>query len=61
VDGLSALPRLREQEPDAAVVVLSTAQAEEAESRSLLLGARAFLHKPRDVFAIPGLLRAAVA
>jgi CheY-like chemotaxis protein len=60
MDGLTALPELRAREPGAAVVVLSSAEREEAEERTIGLGAHAFLTKPRDIFAVPGLVRAAV-
>jgi DNA-binding NarL/FixJ family response regulator len=61
MDGMTALPELRAREPGAAVVVLSSAEPDDAEPRSIDLGARAFVRKPHDIFAVPGLLRDAVA
>ena len=61
MDGLTALPKLREVAPRAQVVVLSTAQPEEAADSVARLGARGFVHKPADIFAVPGELRRAVA
>lgn len=61
MDGFAALPRLREVAPRAQVIVLSTAQAEEAADNVVRLGARGFVHKPADIFAVPNELRRAIA
>ena len=61
MDGLTALPRLREVAPNAQIVVLSTAQPEDAAANVVKLGARGFVHKPADIFAVPRELRRAVA
>ena len=53
LDGYSALPELRAALPDCKIVALSTARSEEAEARSLELGADAFVEKPRDIFELP--------
>jgi CheY-like chemotaxis protein len=60
MDGLTALPRIRACAPQADVVMLSTGAAEDLEEESLRRGARAFLHKPRDIRALPEMLRAAM-
>ena len=61
MDGLTALPRLREAAPAAKIVVLSTARAEEAADNVVELGARGFVSKPSDIFAVPRALREAAA
>jgi CheY-like chemotaxis protein len=61
MDGLTALPRLRELAPRARIVVLSTARAEEAAEDVVDLGANGFVHKPADIFSVPRELRRAVA
>ncbi len=61
VDGLTALPRLREAAPGASIVMLTTGSGEELERSCMTLGARAFLRKPRDIFTLPAALRAALA
>jgi DNA-binding NarL/FixJ family response regulator len=55
--GLEALPLVRERAPDAQVVVLSTAWAEQVAHETERLGARAFLEKPRDILELPDRLR----
>ena len=59
--GIEALPKIREEAPDAQVIVLSTAWAERVESDSLRLGAKAFVEKPRDIHDLPGAIREALA
>lgn len=59
--GIEALPRIREQAPEAKVIVLSTAWAQRVEDDSLRLGAQAFVEKPRDIHDLPGALREALA
>jgi CheY-like chemotaxis protein len=61
MDGLTALPAIRRTAPHAEVVMLSTGAAADLEAESLRRGARAFLHKPQDIHALPGLLQAAIA
>lgn len=61
MDGLTALPHLRKAAPRSQVVVLSTASASEAEAEVVQLGARGFVHKPPDIFAVSRALREAVA
>jgi CheY-like chemotaxis protein len=61
MDGLTALPAIRRSAPRADVVMLSTGAAADLEAESLRRGARAFLHKPQDIHALPGLLRAAMS
>ena len=61
MDGMTALPMLRELVPGSEVVVLSTAAPEEAAAETKRLGARGFVHKPADIFSVPGALRAAIA
>ncbi len=45
LDGIPALRRLRDQFPDASIVVLTASSAPDYESRALEAGADAFLHK----------------
>ncbi len=59
--GCGALPGLRTRAPDAHIVMLSTASPIDMQAECLRLGARAYIQKPMDVFALPGLLRAALA
>ena len=61
MDGMTALPKLRERVPGSEVVVLSTAATEETAADVVGLGARGFVHKPADIFAVPGALRECVA
>lgn len=58
--GWQALPRLREQLPDAKIVMLSTAPLGDQAEQCERLGADAYVQKPRSVFDLPGALRAAV-
>ena len=60
LDGCAAIPGLRDAAPDAAIVMLSTSPALEQESECLRLGARAYIQKPRDVFALPDLVSRAL-
>ena len=61
MDGMTALPKLRERVPGSGVVVLSTADAEDAAAGVVKLGALGFVHKPADIFAMPEALRVAIA
>ena len=60
LDGRGAIAELRKKAPDAAIVMLSTAPARDQEQACLRLGASAYIEKPRDVFALPGLLQNAL-
>jgi CheY-like chemotaxis protein len=61
MDGIEALPKIHERKPDAKIVMLSSADPADLEQRSLALGATAFVRKPRDIFDVPAVLRAAGA
>jgi CheY-like chemotaxis protein len=61
MDGLTALPAIRRCAPQADVVILTTGAAADLEAESLRRGAKAFLRKPQDIRALPGLLRTAMA
>jgi two-component system chemotaxis response regulator CheY len=61
LDGSAAIPGLRDKVPGAQIVMLSTSPPAEQASECLRLGARAYIQKPRDVFALPGLLRDALS
>ncbi len=61
MEGITAVPQIVERVPDATVVVFSTAAPGDLEARAIASGARAFFQKPRDIFALPDCLRAAVA
>ncbi len=60
MDGLTALPAIRRCAPEAEVVMLSTGAAEDLEDACLRRGAKAFVHKPRDIRTLPRLLDAAM-
>ena len=55
--GLDTLPELKELVPDAAVIMLSTAAAEECEEEALRRGATGFISKPHNIFDLPGMIR----
>ena len=62
MDGLEALPRLREVAPETQVLVLSTAPPTHGfEERAVELGAVGYLQKPVDIFALPGAMREKVS
>jgi CheY-like chemotaxis protein len=59
--GIEALPHLRAALPDATIVALTTSWRSAWEDQWRSLGGDAFIEKPRDVLALPGLLDAALA
>lgn len=59
--GCEALPGLRERIPHASILMLSTSPAIDQEQECLRMGARAYIEKPRDIFELPGMIRAALA
>jgi CheY-like chemotaxis protein len=59
--GFDALPRLRESVPDAKVIALTTARADDKELDFLDLGGVAFIEKPHEILALPGALRRVLA
>jgi two-component system chemotaxis response regulator CheY len=61
LNGLEALPRLRDLIPNAKIVVLTTSKAEETETQALELGADAFVSKPMDAASVPRLVREKLA
>jgi DNA-binding NarL/FixJ family response regulator len=61
MEGITAVPRIIEQVPEASVIVFSTAPAKDLEQRALASGAHAFLQKPRDIFTLPDCLRVLAA
>jgi DNA-binding NarL/FixJ family response regulator len=56
-DGIEALPDIRDVAPEAHVLVLSTARAEECEERALGAGAAGFIQKPSNIFDLPAMIR----
>ena len=58
MDGLEALPKLRELAPETDVIVLTSSDAPEHEREALALGAAGLIQKPRNVFDLPRLIRA---
>jgi DNA-binding NarL/FixJ family response regulator len=58
--GIEALPRLRGDAPDAALIVLTSADDPGGPERLRFLGADGYITKPFEVFELPQLLRAAV-
>jgi two-component system nitrate/nitrite response regulator NarL len=58
--GMEALPRLRELLPDARIIALTTTYLPHREQQFTSLGGYAFMEKPKDVFALPDLLEAAL-
>jgi len=62
VDGLTALPKLREQlSADVKIVVLTTSKATESEQAAMAAGADAYVTKPLDATSVPELLREKLA
>jgi DNA-binding NarL/FixJ family response regulator len=57
LNGLQALPQLREIMPDTEVLVLSSAEAGDIEERALRMGATGYLQKPMNVFGLAGAMR----
>jgi DNA-binding response OmpR family regulator len=62
IDGFAVLEWMREQRPPVSVpvVVLTSSQASDHESRSLELGAKAFYRKPGDLDTLDGVVRSIV-
>lgn len=62
IDGFAVLEWMREQRPPVSVpvVVLTSSQAGDHESRSLELGAKAFYRKPGDLDTLDGVVRSIV-
>src|SRR3954452_16289821 len=56
MNGLEALPRLRELLPDAKIVALTTVWRKAFADHFRALGGDAFLEKPRNVMRLPGLI-----
>ena len=61
MSGLDALPFLRREMPDTAVIMLSTAPAGELERHALDLGASGYIEKPRNIFDLPAMVREKLA
>src|SRR3954469_9505228 len=61
VNGLEALPRLRELLPDAKIVALTTVWRHSFAQPFRTLGGDAFLEKPRNVLRLPAMLAAVLA
>ena len=59
--GLEALPHLREALPDARIIALTTSWRASWADPWQSLGGDAFIEKPRDAMALPGLIDAALA
>jgi DNA-binding NarL/FixJ family response regulator len=60
MDGLQALPLIRELVPDAKVIGLSTGRPEDTEQPFLAAGGDGYIEKPRDITKLHGHLRAAL-
>jgi two-component system NarL family response regulator len=58
LDGLEALQRIRERQPQAAIVILTTMTSEADMDRALASGANAYLPKEASMAEIVGCLRA---
>ena len=61
INGLDALPQLREALPGVKIVVLTTSKAIESEMAAIAAGADAFVSKPIDATSVPRLLREKLA
>src|SRR5690349_2986718 len=61
MNGMEALPRLRELLPDAKIVALTTVWRHSFAQHFRTLGGDAFLEKPRNVMRLPGLIEAVLA
>ncbi len=57
VNGIEALPRLREAVPNARVIMLSSATAAQYEQQAIEAGALGFIQKPRNIFDLPAMVR----
>jgi len=57
MDGLTALARIRERDPDACIVMLTTLASREKIERSMELGANQFIRKDSSVEEVTKLLR----
>jgi DNA-binding NarL/FixJ family response regulator len=60
LNGLEALPRLRELLPRTAIVILTTGQSDSERQRAMDAGASGFIVKPDSVFSLPGELSRAL-
>jgi DNA-binding NarL/FixJ family response regulator len=58
LDGLEALHRIREQQPQAAIVILTTMTSDADMDRAVAAGANAYLPKEASMVEIVGCLRA---
>ena len=62
MNGFEALPTLRQQLPDAKLIVLSSAPQDHLSlSAAQMLGADGYMTKPASIFSMPVLLRRALA
>jgi DNA-binding NarL/FixJ family response regulator len=61
INGLEALPKLREALPGVKIVVLTTSKAIESQTAAMAAGADAFVSKPIDASSVPRLLRESLA
>lgn len=61
MNGIEALPAIRDVAPETNVVVLTTGRSEEYREPALAAGATGFVEKPKNVMDLPDLLRAALA
>lgn len=57
VNGLDAIPMLRESVPSATIIMLSTAREDDCESEALARGAHGFIQKPRNILDLPAMIR----
>ena len=57
VNGLDAIPMLRERAPGTKIIMLTTARAQDCEQEALDLGAHGFIQKPPNVMDLPALIR----
>lgn len=61
INGLDALPELREAIPDAQILVLTTAPAIESEREALERGAAGYIQKPHRILDLPDIIREKLA
>ncbi|MCW2991875.1 MAG: cheY [Solirubrobacterales bacterium] len=61
MDGIDALPHLREAMPGTKIIMLTTAPPEQCEERALARGASGFIQKPQNIFDLPGMIREKLA
>ena len=61
VNGLDAIHTLREEVPEAKIIMLSTARPQDHEDDALERGAHGYIQKPRNIMDLPEIIRRKLA